>query len=91
VYIMLASQPFGTLYIGVTSNLVKRIWEHKTDVVEGFTKKYCVHSLVWYELHGTMESVIQREKALKKWNRKWKIRLIESFNPQWKEMYETII
>ncbi|MBT7952116.1 MAG: GIY-YIG nuclease family protein [Gammaproteobacteria bacterium] len=90
VYI-LASQPYGTLYIGVTSNLVKRVWEHKSDFVEGFTKKYCVHTLVWYELHETMESAIQREKALKKWNRKWKIRLIESFNSEWKELYQSII
>ncbi len=88
---MLTSQPNGTLYIGVTSNLVKRIWEHKTDIVEGFTKKYGVHTLVWYETHETMDSAKQREKALKKWRRKWKIRLIKSFNPGWKDLYETII
>ena len=88
---MLASQLYGTLYVGVTSNLVKRIWEHKTDVVEGFTKKYGVHTLVWYEVHDIMESAIQREKALKKWNRKWKIILIQSFNPDWRELYDTII
>lgn len=88
---MLASQLYGTLYVGVTSNLVKRIWEHKTDVVEGFTKNYGVHTLVWYEVHDIMESAIQREKALKKWNRKWKIRLIQSFNPDWRELYDTIV
>jgi putative endonuclease len=88
---MLASQCNGTLYIGVTSNLVKRIWEHKTNTVEGFTKKYKVHTLVWYEIHETMNSVIQREKALKKWRRKWKIELIESFNPGWKDLYEIIV
>ncbi len=88
---MLVSRPYGTLYIGVTSNLVKRVWEHKSDFVEGFTKKYGVHTLVWYELHETMEAAIRREKVLKKWNRNWKIRLIESFNPEWKELYETII
>ena len=88
---MLASRAYGTLYIGVTSNSVKRIWEHKTDVVEGFTKKYGVHTLVWYEVHDTMESAIQREKALNKWNRKWMIRLIQSFNPDWSELYETIV
>jgi putative endonuclease len=88
---MLASQPYGTLYIGVTSNLVKRVWEHKNDVIEGFTRRYHVHTLVWYELHETMESAIQREKALKKWNRKWKIRLIKSFNSEWKELYQSII
>jgi putative endonuclease len=90
VYI-LASQRNGTLYIGVSSNLVKRIWEHKADVVEGFTKKYGVHTLVWYEIHNDMSSAILREKALKKWRRKWKIELIKSFNPDWKDLYETII
>ncbi len=88
---MLASQRNGTLYIGVTSNLIKRTWEHKTNVVEGFTKKYGVHTLVWYEAHETMDSAIQREKVLKKWRRKWKIRLIESFNPDWTDLYEAII
>ena len=90
VYI-LASQRNGTLYIGVTSNLVKRIWEHKTNTVKGFTKKYSVHTLVWYEVHEKMDSAIQREKILKKWRRKWKIGLIESFNPTWKDLYETIV
>ncbi|MFT5426248.1 MAG: putative endonuclease [Gammaproteobacteria bacterium] len=88
---MMASQRNGTLYIGVTSNLVKRIWEHKTNVVEGFTKKYGVHTLVWYEIHETMDSAIYKEKALKKWRRKWKTDLIESFNPDWHDLYETII
>lgn len=90
VYI-LASQPNGTLYIGVTSDLGKRVWEHKNDVVAGFTRKYSVHTLVWYEAHETMESAILREKVLKKWNRKWKIRLIESLNPEWRDLYEDII
>ena len=90
VYIM-ASQRNGTLYIGVTSNLIKRIWEHKTNVVEGFTKKYGVHTLVWYEIHETMDSALQREKALKKWRRNWKIDLIQSFNSDWKDLYKTII
>jgi putative endonuclease len=88
---MMASQRNGTLYIGMTSNLVKRIWEHKTNVVEGFTKKYGVHTLVWYEIHETMDSAIYKEKALKKWRRKWKTDLIESFNPDWHDLYETII
>ena len=88
---MMASQRNGTLYIGVTSNLIKRIWEHKTNVVEGFTKKYGIHLLVWYEVHETMGSAIQKEKTLKKWRRKWKIALIESFNPEWKDLYKTII
>jgi len=90
VYI-LASQPNGTLYIGVTSHLVKRIWEHKNDLGDGFTKKYHIHTLVWYELHDDMESAIQREKQLKKWNRQWKIRLIHETNSAWNDLYETII
>ncbi len=88
---MMASQRNWTLYVGVTSNLIKRIWEHKTNVVEGFTKKYGVHTLVWYESHEIMESAIQRERALKKWRRKWKTDLIESDNPGWHDLYRTII
>ena len=88
---MMASRRNGTLYIGVTSNLIKRIWEHKTNVVEGFTKQYGVHILVWYEAHETMGSAIKKEKALKKWRRKWKTDLVESINPDWHDLYETII
>ena len=90
VYI-LASKRNGTLYIGVTSNLVKRIWEHKNDMVEGFTKRYNVHQLVWYELHDSMESAIIREKRLKSWKRKWKLELIEGKNPKWIDLYYTIV
>ena len=90
VYI-LTNNPKGTLYIGVTSNLVQRVWQHKNDLVEGFTKQYGVHRLVWYELHETMESAIAREKALKKWNRAWKIELIEKTNPKWTDLYYEII
>ena len=90
VYI-LASKRNGTLYIGATSNLVKRVWEHKNNVVEGFTKRYHVHRLVWYELHQTMESAIRREKQLKNWQRKWKLNLIEGFNSTWQDLYEQII
>jgi len=89
VYI-LASHHNGTLYIGVTSNLVKRVWEHKNDAVEGFTKKYRVHDLVWFEPHETMGSAIQREKNIKKWNRKWKLELIERSNPFWHDLYGEI-
>ena len=89
VYI-LASKRNGTLYIGVTSELVKRIWEHKNNMVEGFTKRYNVHQLVWYELHGNMESAITREKRLKDWKRKWKLELIESSNPKWEDLYYMI-
>jgi len=90
VYI-LASKRNGTLYIGVTSNLIKRIWEHKNNLVEGFTERYRVHNLVWYELHQTMESAIQRETRLKGWKRNWKIQLIESVNPDWDDLHHKII
>jgi putative endonuclease len=87
VYI-LASKRNCTLYIGVTSDLAKRVWEHKNDLVEGFTKKYGVHSLVYFEQFGDMVSAIAREKQLKHWNRGWKIRLIENENPEWKDLYD---
>jgi putative endonuclease len=87
---LLASKRNGTLYAGVTSDLVKRVWEHKNHVVDGFTKQYEVDQLVWYEVHETMESAIQREKAIKEWQRVWKIELIEKFNPDWKDLYDTV-
>jgi putative endonuclease len=87
---MLASERNGTLYIGVTSDLVKRIWEHKNNLVDGFTKRYNIHRLVWYELHGSMDSAIEREKRLKEWKRAWKLKLIEGFNPGWQDLYDTI-
>ena len=90
VYI-LASKKNGTLYTGVTSDLSKRIWEHKNNLVEGFTKRYGIHSLVWYEVHESMESAIEREKRLKDWKRIWKLELIESNNPEWLDLYDTII
>lgn len=90
VYI-LASERNGTLYIGVTSNLTKRVWEHKSDLVEGFTKIYSAHALVWFEQHESMESAITREKALKEWKRDWKLKLIEDSNPQWEDLYQDII
>lgn len=90
VYI-LASQRNGTLYVGITNNLVKRVWEHKNKKVEGFTKKYEVHHLVYYELHENPESAIKREKQIKKWNRLWKLRIIEEMNPEWKDLYEDIL
>ena len=85
---LLASKLNGTLYLGVTSNLTQRVWQHKGDLAEGFTKRYAVHTLVWYESHETMESAITREKAIKGWKRAWKIRLIEESNPQWCDLYE---
>jgi putative endonuclease len=90
VYI-LASKRNGTLYVGVTSDLVKRVWEHKNSTVEGFTRRYRVNQLVWYELHENMESAIIREKRLKNWKRDWKLELIESKNPDWLDLYDTIL
>lgn len=90
VYI-LASQRNGTMYVGVTSDLIKRIWEHKNDVLEGFTKHYAVHNLVWYEPHETMISAIAREKAIKEWKRRWKLELIEHSNPEWRDLYDELL
>ena len=90
VYI-LASKRNGTLYTGVTSNLVKRVWEHKSGMVEGFTKKYNVHSLVYFEIHQDMTEAITREKQIKKWNRQWKINLIEKENPAWKDLWNEFL
>ena len=90
VYI-LASKPNGTLYVGVTWNLARRVWEHKNDFVEGFTKRYEVHTLVWYEAHESMESALVREKSIKKWKRAWKVRIIEEANPAWSDLYGEII
>ena len=90
VYII-ASRRNGTLYVGITSDLLKRVGEHKNDLVEGFTRRYGVHKLVWYEVHETMESAIQREKGIKKWNRKWKLALIEQSNPQWEDLFDNLI
>jgi putative endonuclease len=88
---LLASKRNGTLYTGVTSNLIKRIWEHKNNLVEGFTRKYSVHTLVWYEIHDTMESAIQREKAIKNWKRAWKMKMIEELNPRWRDIYPDLV
>ncbi len=90
VYI-LASKHNGTLYIGVTNNLIKRVSQHKQDLVEGFTKRYHVHILVHFESYSDIQSAIIREKQLKKWNRVWKIRLIETDNPYWNDLYEKIL
>jgi putative endonuclease len=90
VYII-ASKRNGTLYTGVTSHLIRRITQHKQEVIDGFTKKYGVHILVWYELHQTMESAILREKCIKEWKRSWKIRLIMEVNPGWHDLYNSIL
>ncbi len=89
VYIV-ASRRNGTLYTGVTSDLARRVWEHTHGLVEGFTKRYGVHTLVWYEPHETMESAIRREKAIKGWKRRWKLALIEQANRGWRDLYEDL-
>lgn len=88
---LLASHKRGTLYIGVTSDLIKRVWEHKHDLVEGFTKKHQVHTLVYFEQFEDIVSAIAREKQLKKWNRMWKIELIEQANADWVDLYDGLI
>ena len=90
VYI-LASKKNGTLYIGVTSDLIKRIWQHKNNLVEGFTKQYGVHDLLYFEETGDVMSALEREKELKKWKRQWKIDLIEKNNPEWKDLYPNLL
>jgi len=89
VYIM-ASRRNGTLYVGVTSNLAQRVWQHKNNFADGFTAKYGVHDLVYCEKHPNAVSAIQREKQIKKWNRMWKLRLIEKTNPNWRDLYEEV-
>jgi len=88
---MLASKRNGTLYTGVTNNLLKRVYEHKSNLVEGFTKKYNVHNLVYYEIHGDIYNAINREKQIKKWKRQWKTELIEKENPEWKDLYISLM
>lgn len=86
VYI-LASAPYGTLYIGVTTNLIRRFWEHRNKVVDGFTKQYDIHILVWFEIHSNLMEAVTREKRLKKFNRAWKISMISKSNPTWRDLY----
>ena len=90
VYI-LASKPNGTLYTGVTSNLIQRVWQHKHDVIQGFTRKYNVKILVYYEVHENAESALTREKKIKRWRRAWKLGLIENSNPEWRDLYGNIL
>jgi putative endonuclease len=90
VYI-LASRRYGTLYIGVTSNLRKRVWQHRNTPHGGFTRKYGVYRLVYYELHGDMPKAITRETELKRWNRAWKVALIEAANPRWRDLYDDVV
>jgi putative endonuclease len=88
---LLASKRNGTLYVGVTSDLLKRVWEHKNDLVDGFSKKYRVHELVWFEVHEDMQAAIIREKNIKAWKRAWKIELIERANPEWIDLYNGLV
>jgi len=90
IYII-TNKKYGTLYIGVTSSLVKRVYEHKNKLVDGFSKKYNLSKLVYYELFENMESAIIREKRLKKWNREWKLELIDNFNPNWEDLYYKVV
>ena len=89
VYIM-ASRRNGTIYIGVTTDLAKRVWEHREGLIEGFTKKYGCKSLVWFERHDTIEAAITREKQMKEWRRAWKLRRIEEMNPDWNDLFELV-
>jgi putative endonuclease len=90
VYI-LASRRNGTLYIGMTDHLARRVWEHRSRGIPGFTTKYGVKVLVWYELHESRETAFQRERQLKKWNRAWKLQLIERLNPKWRDLYDEVM
>ena len=90
VYLM-ASARNGTLYLGVTSNLIQRVYQHKTGAFKGFTSRYAVHSLVWFDSTPSIEAAINREKQMKNWKREWKVALIEKANPEWRDLYETIL
>ena len=90
VYI-LANRRNGTLYIGVTSNLIQRVWQHKNDLIDGYSRRYSTHTLVWYESHERMENAIVREKRLKEWRRTWKLELIEKENPEWRDLYPEFV
>ena len=83
---LLANKPYGTLYVGVTSNLIGRTWQHQNDLVDGFSKRYRLHSLVWYEQYESMLTAIEREKQIKKWNRDWKVNLVQIKNPEWRDL-----
>ena len=87
---MMASRPGGAIYVGVTSDLVQRVWQHKEGLVEGHTSQYNIKNLVWFEVQDSMENAITREKALKRWKRAWKLRLIAETNPTWRDLYAEI-
>ena len=87
---LLASKRYGTIYVGVTSDLARRIWEHKNDMLPGFTRRYKLHDLVWFEVHDRIEAAIQREHNMKHWPRKWKTALVDAVNPAWDDLYPTL-
>ena len=89
VYIM-TNCPYGTLYVGITNDLVRRAWEHRHGMIEGFTKEHALHRLVWYEVHSTAYDAITRERRIKEWRRDWKVNLIQSLNPAWDDLFETV-
>ena len=88
---LLASKPYGTLYLGVTSDLIQRVWQHREKFVKGFTTCYFVSLLVWYEIHGDIMEAIKREKQLKEWKREWKIDLVQQKNPHWRDLFNDIV
>jgi len=88
---MMSNKPYGTLYVGITNDLVRRVWEHKNDVVEGFTRDHSLKNLVWYEVHEDPMVAISREKLIKKWHRDWKVNRIQEMNPRWEDLYSKII
>ena len=88
---LLTNRPRGTLYVGVTGNLARRVWEHREGLIDGFTKKYGLKQLVWYQMTESIEAAIVREKQIKKWNRAWKVELIETMNPGWMDLYSQIV
>ena len=87
---MMSNKPYGTLYVGITNDLVRRVWEHKNGVVEGFTRDHGLKKLVWYEVHEDPMIAISREKLIKKWHRDWKVNRIQEMNPGWEDLYGTI-
>jgi putative endonuclease len=88
---MLASGRYGTLYVGVTADLIRRVWQHREGLADGFTKTYGVKQLVWFETHSDIVEAIRREKQVKHWNREWKLRLVHEHNPQWRDLYPDLI
>jgi putative endonuclease len=88
---LLASRPYGTLYVGVTNDLIRRVWEHRNGAVEGFTREHAVHDLVWHEAHAEIVQAITREKQIKKWRRAWKVNLIQAKNPRWEDLYPSLL